>query len=102
MGGDTPKKRTTSDVYLHGISKNPAHKFRSPAEFFPHLVWLASGEEDRSLCSCKFCGPGKASDPLDQTPRAIMDEGKIDYERSFASELSKGTSLSTLNDLVLI
>jgi hypothetical protein len=58
---DGQKKRTTSDVYLHGYSSSSAQKFRSPAEFFPHLLWLVTGY---GTCGCKYC-------PTDGTDRAI-------------------------------
>lgn len=37
--------------YLAGHSK----KFRSPAEFLPHAVWLTTSPAQRGLCECKYC-----------------------------------------------
>ncbi|KAI1503687.1 hypothetical protein F5X99DRAFT_87828 [Biscogniauxia marginata] len=49
------------DLYLYGYpgDKNTVAKsFKSPAEFFPHLLWLArGGERKREDCSCCLCNP---------------------------------------------
>ncbi|KAL6702561.1 hypothetical protein ACN47E_001344 [Coniothyrium glycines] len=47
------------DAYLYGYPKGPKKRFRSPVEFFPHLLWLCSDESgDRDNCTCKMCSPG--------------------------------------------
>ena len=57
--GDEKKERT--DCFLYGYPDGPRKRFRSPAEFFPHLLWLQTDETgDRDNCSCKLC----ASDEL--------------------------------------
>ncbi|KAF2659145.1 hypothetical protein K491DRAFT_766249 [Lophiostoma macrostomum CBS 122681] len=46
------------DAYLYGYPKGPKKRFRSPVEFFPHLLWLASDDAtDNDNCSCKMCSP---------------------------------------------
>lgn len=46
------------DAYLYGHPLGRKKRYRSPAEFFPHLLWLATDESgDPSNCSCKFCSP---------------------------------------------
>ncbi|RYP22487.1 hypothetical protein DL767_009021 [Monosporascus sp. MG133] len=47
-----------SDYYLYGYPRGTKPKpFRSPNEFFAHLLWLAGGSNDQNLCSCRFCNP---------------------------------------------
>ncbi|KAF0444840.1 chromatin silencing protein clr2 [Gigaspora margarita] len=51
-------KPTRTDTYLYGNGS----KFRSPAEFKDHLLWLAS---DKAVsCNCKYCG-GQTSTTLE-------------------------------------
>ncbi|KAL8946578.1 MAG: hypothetical protein Q9222_007040 [Ikaeria aurantiellina] len=47
-----------SDAYLYGHPQGRKKRYRSPADFFPHLLWLATDENgDPDNCSCKFCAP---------------------------------------------
>jgi hypothetical protein len=46
------------DAYLYGHPHGRKKRYRSPADFFPHLLWLACDTEGDSLnCSCKICSP---------------------------------------------
>ena len=46
------------DAYLYGYPAGRKKRFRSPAEFFPHLLWLCTDESgDPDNCSCKLCQP---------------------------------------------
>ena len=46
------------DAYLYGYPKGPRKRFRSPLEFFPHLLWLCTDEtSDMQNCTCKMCVP---------------------------------------------
>lgn len=46
------------DAYLYGYPKGPRKRFRSPVEFFPHLLWLCTDENsDMQNCTCKMCSP---------------------------------------------
>lgn len=46
------------DAYLYGFPKGPRKRFRSPVEFFPHLLWLCTDEQsDYQNCTCKMCSP---------------------------------------------
>ncbi|KAF1944415.1 hypothetical protein EJ02DRAFT_442686 [Clathrospora elynae] len=46
------------DAYLYGYPKGPKKRFRSPVEFFPHLLWLATDDgNDHANCTCKMCSP---------------------------------------------
>ena len=45
-----------ADAYLYGHPNGPSGRYRSPAEFLPHLMWLATDESaDRNNCGCKLC-----------------------------------------------
>lgn len=65
------------DAYLYGHPDGRLKRFRSPAEFLPHLLWLATDKEgDTANCSCRFCSlDGDLPDPIkdakkDATPTA--------------------------------
>ncbi|TAQ83995.1 hypothetical protein B7494_g7678 [Chlorociboria aeruginascens] len=46
------------DVYLYGHRDGPRKRYRSPGDFFPHLLWLATDKDgDNANCSCKICSP---------------------------------------------
>ncbi|KAF2494002.1 hypothetical protein BU16DRAFT_619196 [Lophium mytilinum] len=46
------------DAYLYGHPMGPRKRFRSPADFFPHLLWLTTDKDgDQDNCSCKICCP---------------------------------------------
>jgi hypothetical protein len=55
-GSDTQKKKTRTDAYLYGHPLGHTKRFRSAAEFEPHLIWLATDEQgDAKNCVCKVC-----------------------------------------------
>ncbi|KAF1993673.1 hypothetical protein P154DRAFT_527608 [Amniculicola lignicola CBS 123094] len=46
------------DAYLYGYPQGPKKRFRSPVEFFPHLLWLATDvTSDYENCTCRLCSP---------------------------------------------
>ncbi|KAK5115623.1 hypothetical protein LTR85_009794 [Meristemomyces frigidus] len=46
------------DAYLYGHPQGRRKRFRSPADFFPHLLWLCTDEGgDPDNCGCKICSP---------------------------------------------
>lgn len=46
------------DAYLYGHPAGRKKRFRSPADFFPHLLWLTTDESgDPDNCGCKICSP---------------------------------------------
>ncbi|KAF2459238.1 hypothetical protein BDY21DRAFT_301291 [Lineolata rhizophorae] len=46
------------DAYLYGHPLGRRKRYRSPADFFPHLLWLVSDETgDPDNCACKLCSP---------------------------------------------
>ena len=51
------------DAYLYGHPQGRKKKYRSPADFFPHLLWLGTDREgDNRNCSCKICSPEQEED----------------------------------------
>ncbi|KAI9728207.1 MAG: hypothetical protein M1828_004668 [Chrysothrix sp. TS-e1954] len=56
------------DAYLYGHPGGRKKRYRSPAEFFPHLLWLTTDQRgDSDNCSCKFCSPEELD--LDDKPQ---------------------------------
>ncbi|KAF2268713.1 hypothetical protein CC78DRAFT_350986 [Lojkania enalia] len=56
------------DAYLYGHPKGPKKRFRSPVEFFPHLLWLSTDETGQyDNCTCKLCCP---TQPESEKPAA--------------------------------
>ena len=46
------------DAYLYGHPAGRKKRYRSPGDFFPHLLWLATDESgDPDNCGCKICSP---------------------------------------------
>ena len=46
------------DAYLYGHPEGRKKRYRSPADYFPHLLWLSMDEVgDPDNCSCKMCAP---------------------------------------------
>ncbi|KAK7527109.1 transcription-silencing protein Clr2-domain-containing protein [Phyllosticta citriasiana] len=46
------------DAYLYGHPDGRKKRYRSPADFFPHLLWLATDKTgDPGNCACKICCP---------------------------------------------
>lgn len=51
------------DAYLYGHPEGRKKRYRSPAEFFPHLLWLMTDAEGDPLnCSCRLCAPDEDDD----------------------------------------
>jgi hypothetical protein len=54
------------DAYLYGHPQGRKKRFRSPADFFPHVLWLATDKEgDPKNCSCKICSPDGDEEPVE-------------------------------------
>ncbi|KAF8526822.1 hypothetical protein JB92DRAFT_3140039 [Gautieria morchelliformis] len=52
-----PIKNVRHDLYLYG--SKTVLRFRSPAEFIPHGVWLLTDPTlNKNNCGCKYCGGG--------------------------------------------
>ncbi|KAI0847568.1 hypothetical protein F5Y00DRAFT_116510 [Daldinia vernicosa] len=75
---DTAVNKGASDCYLYGYpdlgtkgrSKANSKNYRSPAEFFDHLLWLVTDGEDRSKCYCKHCKSYNSSQTKTPTAKA--------------------------------
>ncbi|KAA1109043.1 hypothetical protein PGT21_032001 [Puccinia graminis f. sp. tritici] len=50
--------RRTSYLFGYPNKKNLKLKFRTAAEFLPHLIWLASQGGKDNNCTCKYCQSG--------------------------------------------
>ena len=51
------------DAYLYGHPAGRKKRYRSPADFFPHLLWLCTDESgDPDNCGCKICSPEDLED----------------------------------------
>jgi len=52
------------DAYLYGHPEGRKKRYRSPADFFPHLLWLCTDESgDPDNCGCKICSPDDLDEP---------------------------------------
>ena len=70
------------DAYLYGYPKGPRKRFRSPVEFFPHLLWLCTDEtSDMQNCTCKMCSPVQ----LEGEKPAVKVEVKSEIKRENSS-----------------
>ncbi|KAF2467683.1 uncharacterized protein BDR25DRAFT_291660 [Lindgomyces ingoldianus] len=71
------------DAYLYGYPRGPKKRFRSPADFFPHLLWLSTDESgDYDNCTCKLCSPYQPEDdkPAKQDVKAITSTPGVKKE----------------------
>lgn len=81
------------DAYLYGHPAGRRKRFRSPADFFPHLLWLVTDESgDPDNCSCKICCP----DDLE----AAIPGAKIKAERPVKQEADTITVASAPRPLI--
>lgn len=70
------------DAYLYGHPSGRKKRYRSPADFFPHLLWLVTDESsDRNNCSCKLCSPEELqNDEKPTTSRNARPEVSVKRE----------------------
>ena len=74
------------DTYLYGHPGGRRKRYRSPADFFNHLLWLTEDESGNpDNCTCKICAPDDIQMleefPVKQYPYAIersMDKLKLE------------------------
>lgn len=53
------------DAYLYGHPAGRKKRYRSPADYFPHLLWLCTDESgDPDNCGCKICSPEDLEDVI--------------------------------------
>ena len=65
------------DAYLYGHPAGKRKRFRSPADFFPHLLWLCTDESgDPDNCGCKICSPEELENviPGAKTPKVKPEQ----------------------------
>ena len=57
-GNEVKASKPRRDIWLYGHPSGPKCRFKNPAEFFPHLLWLATDDtKDDANCWCKWCVP---------------------------------------------
>ena len=55
---NTKSSGRQDEAYLYGYPLGRQKRYRTPLEFFPHLLWLAEDKsEDYGDCTCKHCAP---------------------------------------------
>ncbi|KAJ9644615.1 hypothetical protein H2199_003578 [Coniosporium tulheliwenetii] len=65
------------DAYLYGHPLGRKKRYRSPAEFFPHLLWLVTDKAgDPDNCTCAICSPEQLEEekPAKDSKAAIKKE----------------------------
>lgn len=78
------------DAYLYGHPQGRKKRYRSPADFFHHVLFLVADSNDRRDCSCKICSPegDEEVEPVpkveagirrDTVPMAVIDAPKSKF-----------------------
>jgi hypothetical protein len=63
------------DAYLYGHPAGRKKRYRSPADFFPHLLWLCTDESgDPDNCGCKVCSPEDLAEVMPETKAKMKPE----------------------------
>ena len=70
------------DAYLYGHPLGRKKRFRSPADFYAHLFWLATDESgDPDNCSCKICTPEELEEkPQNASKQEVKVENTVKQE----------------------
>lgn len=69
------------DAYLYGHPAGRKKRFRSPNDFFPHLLWLSTDESgDPDNCSCKICSPEELENIVPGAKTRVERPGRTDAE----------------------
>ncbi|RIA99085.1 hypothetical protein C1645_811819 [Glomus cerebriforme] len=89
-----PKKRRT-DTYLYGFG---SIKFRSPAEFEDHLLWLASDQSTH--CSCKYCFKDSTPRRKIQSTRSTPQGNQRTPQKSSSAVTPSLTPTTTPNQII--
>lgn len=65
MGGVTDRL----DSYLYGHPLGRKKRYRSPNDFYHHVLWLATDQAgDKGNCTCKLCCPDEFNDKVAPPP----------------------------------
>ena len=71
------------DTYLYGHPFGRKKRYRSPADFFNHLLWLAEDETgDHDNCTCKICAPDDIQCADDLFPELLKEAKKESKKES--------------------
>jgi hypothetical protein len=79
------------DAYLYGHPTGRRKRFRSPADFFPHLLWLTTDESgDPDNCGCKICSPEDLDTVLPgakgvKTEKSVKQESPVAIGHAYAT-----------------
>ncbi|KAF2166069.1 hypothetical protein M409DRAFT_66954 [Zasmidium cellare ATCC 36951] len=79
------------DAYLYGHPDGRKKRFRSPNDFFPHLLWLCTDESgDPDNCTCKICTPEDVETVLPGVKLKMPERpvGQVQLPASMARQLS--------------
>lgn len=69
------------DAYLYGHPEGRRKRYRSPADFFPHLLWLCTDESgDHDNCGCKICSSDDLDDPVPVTKTKTKSDPDVKME----------------------
>ena len=81
------------DAYLYGHPSGRKKRYRSPADFFPHLLWLVTDETgDRNNCSCKLCSPEELqNDEKPSASRNVRPEVSLKREEKLPVHVKRET-----------
>lgn len=75
-GSKYPNERR--DYYLYGHPGGRKKRFRSPADFLPHLLWMSTDQEgDPENCECKLCTSEDFSKLANEYLQWAHREGKV-------------------------
>ncbi|KAF3061619.1 hypothetical protein GL218_04190 [Daldinia childiae] len=66
----TLRQKFRDDLGTKSRSKATLKTYRSPTEFFDHLLWLVTDGEDRTNCYCKHCKSHNGSQTKTPTAKA--------------------------------
>ena len=90
------------DAYLYGHPFGRKKRYRSPAEFFPHLLWLATDEHgDPDNCSCKFCSPEEIEQQKEPQRPVTKDQRPVDAMPSAALTGMPATSSTNPTNTII-
>ena len=90
------------DAYLYGHPGGRKKRFRSPADFFPHALWLVEDDSsDPENCSCKICAPDDIQCP-DLFPELLKEANKEPAKEIVASISPTKAESSKMTPMVVI
>lgn len=92
------------DAYLYGHPQGRKKRYRSPADFFPHILWLCTDKAgDSANCSCKICSPDGDDDTWDdiRAPQADSSPRK-EVKKVSSSNTTTNTSRHVNNAINII